>query len=60
MARFHYQRGMKHCLFLLLIFPRLKSKQALSEAKKSIKLSIFYFMLVVETSPNTWPALVGT
>ena len=28
---------MKHFLFLLMIFPRLKSKRALSEAKKSIK-----------------------
>ena len=38
-ACFHYEREMEHSLFVLLIFPRLKSKQALSEAKKSIKQS---------------------
>ena len=36
-ARFHYKRGKEHSLFLLLIFLRLKLKQALSKAKKSIK-----------------------
>ena len=36
-ARFHYERGKEHSLFLLLIFLRLKLKQALSKAKKSIK-----------------------
>ena len=36
-ARFHYERGKEHSLFLLLIFSRLKLKQALSKAKKSIK-----------------------
>ena len=36
-ARFHYARGVEHSLFLLLIFSRLKSKPALSGAKKSIK-----------------------
>ena len=36
-ARFHFERGMEHSLFLLSIFPRLKSKRALSQAKKSIK-----------------------
>ena len=36
-ARFHYERGIEHSLFLLLIFPRLKSKRALSKAKKSRK-----------------------
>ena len=36
-ARFHYEQEMKHSLFLSLIFPRLKFKLALSEAKKSIK-----------------------
>ena len=36
-ARFHYERGIEHCLFLLFIFPRLKLKRALSKAKKSIK-----------------------
>ena len=36
-ARFHYERGKEHSLFLLLIFPRLKLKRALSKAKKSIK-----------------------
>ena len=33
-ARFHYERGIDHSLFLLLIFPCLKSKRALSEAKE--------------------------
>ena len=33
-ARFHNERGIKNSLFLLLIISRLKSKQALSEAKK--------------------------
>ena len=36
-ASFHYERGKEHSLFLLLIFPLLKSKRAQSEAKKSIK-----------------------
>ena len=36
-ARLYYERGMKPSLFLLLIFPGLKSKRALSEAKKSVK-----------------------
>ena len=36
-ARFHYERGIEHSLFLLLIFPSLKLKRALSKAKKSIK-----------------------
>ena len=36
-ARFHYESRIDHSLFLLLIFPRLKLKQALSKAKKSIK-----------------------
>ena len=36
-ARFHYERGKEHSLFLLLIFPRLKLKRALCKAKKSIK-----------------------
>ena len=31
---FHYEREMEHSLSLLLILPRLKSKQALYEAKK--------------------------
>ena len=33
-ARFHCRRGMEHFLFLLLIFPRLKPKQAQNEPKK--------------------------
>ena len=33
-ARFYYVLGMEHSLFLLLIFPRLKSQRALSKAKK--------------------------
>ena len=36
-AYFHYERRKEHSLFLLLIFPRLKLKRALSKAKKSIK-----------------------
>ena len=37
----------------LLIFPRLKSKRALSEAKKSIKQRILHYTIVVETSLKT-------
>ena len=36
-ARFQYKRGTELSFYFLLIFPRLKSKQALSEAKKLIK-----------------------
>ena len=36
-TRFHYQLAKEHSLFLLLVFPRLKLKRALSKAKKSIK-----------------------
>ena len=32
-ARLHSERGMKHYLFLLLIFPRLKSKRMLTKAQ---------------------------
>ena len=47
-ARFHYERGI---LFYLLIFPRLKSKRALSEAKKLIKQTKnTSFTLVVKAS----------
>ena len=36
-SHFHCEPRIEYSLFLLLIFPRLKSKQALSEAKISIK-----------------------
>ena len=36
-VRFHYENRIEQSLFLLLIFPRLKLKRALSKAKKSIK-----------------------
>ena len=36
-ARFHYERGKEHSFFFLLIFPRLKLKRAVTEAKKSTK-----------------------
>ena len=36
-THFHYESGKEHSLFLLLIFPRLKLKRALSKAKKSSK-----------------------
>ena len=40
-------------IFVLLIFPRLKSKRALSEAKKSIKKQrILHSTLVMKTSLN--------
>ena len=48
---YHYERGMEQFLFLLLIFPRLQFKRALSEAKKSInKQRMLHSTLVVETS----------
>ena len=43
-ARFQYDRGMEHSLFVLLIFPRLKFKRALCEAKKSYKKNKDYFI----------------
>ena len=52
-ARFDYKRGMEHFLFILLIFSRLKSKRAQTEAKKSInKQRMQDSTLVIETSPN--------
>ena len=36
-------------LFLLLIFPRIKLKQALSKARKSIKQKKIFSTIVVET-----------
>ena len=49
-ARFHYERRIEHSLFLLLIFPRLKLKRALSEAKNQLnKQEILFSLLVVET-----------
>ena len=50
-ARFHYKRGKEHTLVLLLIFPRLKLKRALSKAKKSIKQRIIFSTLVVIHGP---------
>ena len=49
---FHYERGMEHSLFVLLIFPRLKFKGALNiEAKKlKRKQRILHSTLLVETS----------
>ena len=41
-ARFDYERRMEHSLFLLLIFRRLKSKRALSEAKNPNKTNKEY------------------
>ena len=48
-ARFHYEHGKENSLFILLIFPRLKLKQALSKAKKSIH----------QTKNNLFHALSG-
>ena len=38
-ARFHYERENDHSVFLLLIFPCLKLKRALSKEKKINKTS---------------------
>ena len=51
-ACFHYERGMEHSLFLLLVCPCLKFKQKLSKAKKSIKQTKLLSTFVMETSPQ--------
>ena len=45
-------RAWKRAFFLLLIFPRLKLKRALSKVKKLIKQRIIFSTLVVETGLN--------